>query len=372
MDATIMVLPGDGIGPEVTAEARRVLAVIGERFGHRFEFATGLVGGASIGACGVPLSAETLEACRRADAVLLGAVGGPRWDGAGVRPEQGLLALRRGLDVFANLRPIRVSDALVGCSTLKPDIVRGTDLLFVRELTGGLYFGPKARRRSPGGGEVAVELCRYSTSEIERVTRRAAALARSRRGKLTSVDKANVLETSRLWRETVSRVVRSEFPDLELEHVLVDACAMHLLRDPRRFDVILTENLFGDILTDEAAMLAGSIGVLPSASLGIPGGPGLFEPIHGSAPDLTGTGLANPYGAILSAAMLLRYGLGLVPEADAVEGAVEAAWNEGHLPVDLRSVERPGPEKGSGTKSIGTEIVRRVRSAARTREPIAS
>jgi 3-isopropylmalate dehydrogenase len=270
------------------------------------------------------------------------------------------------MDVFANLRPVRVSDSLVDCSTLKADVVRGTDLLFVRELTGGLYFGAKARRRSPGGGEEAVELCRYSTSEIERVTRRAGLLARSRRGKLTSVDKANVLETSRLWRETVSRVIEREFPDLELEHVLVDACAMHLIRDPRRFDVIVTENLFGDILTDEAAMLAGSIGVLPSASLGRLGTPGLFEPIHGSAPDLTGLGLANPYGAILSAAMLLRYGLGLGPEADAVESAVEAAWSEGFLSADLSSAQdRSSPRAVFGTEAIGTEVARRVSAGIR-------
>jgi 3-isopropylmalate dehydrogenase len=359
VDATIAVLAGDGIGPEVTGEAVRVLEAIASRFGHRFRFEPELIGGAAIAAVGAPLPDATLATCRSADAVLLGAVGGPRWDGPGVtvRPEQGLLQLRRALDVYANLRPVRVTESLIGCSTLKPEVVRGVDLVIVRELTGGLYFGTKERRPHRSGAE-AIEECRYSTGEIERVARHAGRLARARRGKVTSVDKANVLETSRLWRETVTGVMDDEFADLELNHLLVDACAMHLLRDPRSFDVVVTENLFGDILSDEAAMLVGSIGMLPSASLGDPGRPGVFEPIHGSAPDLARTGRANPSGAILSAALLLRHGLGLTAEAATVERAVESAWRAGCRSADLAPVGAAWP-----TEAIGREVAARIVAA---------
>ena len=278
MRARIVVLPGDGIGPEVTSAAVSVLEAVAKRFDHRFDLDHPAIGGAAVDAIGVPLPADTLEACRSADAVLLGAVGGPRWDrlDPAIRPERGLLALRRELGVFANLRPARIPDCLVRCSPLRPERIRGTDLVVVRELTGGIYFGARSRETLPSGETEAADECRYSVGEIERVTRRAAELARSRRGKLAAVDKANVLETSRLWRETVTRVVATEFPDIALEHLLVDACAMHLIQNPGAFDVVLTENLFGDILTDEVAALTGSIGLLPSASLGRPGAPGLF------------------------------------------------------------------------------------------------
>ncbi|MHB1330179.1 MAG: 3-isopropylmalate dehydrogenase [Gemmatimonadales bacterium] len=361
MNISIVILPGDGIGPEVTAEAVRVLSTVADMFGHRVSYESALIGGAAIDATGSALPAQTLAACRASDGVLLGAVGGPQWDhpAAPVRPEQGLLALRKGLSVYANLRPVCVADCLSDRSTLRPEVVRGVDLVVVRELTGGMYFGDKSR--GPGaGGEEAVDVCRYSTAEIERVARRAGDLARSRRGRIASVDKANVLETSRLWRETVTRVMADEFPDLALEHVLVDACAMHLIRNPGAFDVILTENLFGDILTDEAAMLAGSIGLLPSASLGAPGTPGLFEPIHGSAPTIAGLNVANPYGAILSAAMLLRHGLGLHGEADAVEQAVERAWIAGLLPADLAEPS----QIPAGTSAIGAAVAAFVSEAA--------
>ncbi|MDE1924372.1 MAG: 3-isopropylmalate dehydrogenase, partial [Gammaproteobacteria bacterium] len=308
MQALIAVLPGDGIGAEVTDEARRALQAVGRRFGHDFGFESGLLGGAAIDATGEPLPAATLALCRRADAVLMGAVGGPKWSdpNAKVRPEQGLLQLRKALGLFANLRPVVPHRAVLGASPIKPELLHGVDILVVRELTGGIYFGDKHRSETE-----AVDVCRYTVTEIERVVRLAAGLARGRRGKLTSIDKANVLETSRLWRLIVERVIGADFPDLRLEHMLVDAAAMHLIKRPRDFDVIVTENMFGDILTDEASMLAGSLGMLPSASLGAAGRGGLYEPIHGSAPDIAGRGIANPYATILSAAMLLRHSLGL-------------------------------------------------------------
>lgn len=332
MLAHITLLPGDGIGPEVIAEARTVLEDVARLWGHRFELAEGLIGGAAIDATGNPLPAETLALCRRTDAVLLGAVGGPRWSDpeAQVRPEQGLLGLRAALGVFANLRPVRPHPVAARFAPLKRRVLRDVDILFVRELTGGIYFGEKKR-----GARAAFDGCRYSVGEIERVTRRAAALARARNGRLTHVDKANVLETSRLWRATVSRVIATEFPDVALEHVLVDAMAMHLLTRPADFDVVLTENLFGDILTDEASVLAGSMGLLPSASLGA-GPVGLYEPIHGSAPDIAGRGIANPCAALLSVAMLLRHSLGLEHEAGAIERAVSDALDAGALTRDLR------------------------------------
>ena len=344
MQANIVVLPGDGIGPEITATAVEVLKAVATRFGHSFHFSEHDIGGIAIDKHGEPLPAATLEACSKADAVLLGAVGGPKWSdpNAKVRPEQGLLAIRKALGLFANLRPVRTHEAALHASPIKAELLQGVDFVVVRELTGGIYFGDKTR-----DADSASDLCRYTVVEIERVLRSAFLLARQRRGKLTSVDKANVLETSRLWRDTAARLGREEFPDVELEHQLVDSMAMHLLAKPRSYDVIVTENMFGDILTDEASMLAGSLGLLPSASLGEEGkvGPdgaaapirriGVNEPIHGSAPDIAGKGIANPYATILSAAMLLRHSLGLEAEAAAVEKAVAAALDGGHFTADL-------------------------------------
>jgi 3-isopropylmalate dehydrogenase len=362
----IALLPGDGIGPEVVAEGVRVLRTVAERWDHALELGEGLIGGCALDAVGTPLPAETLELCKAADAILLGAVGGPRWDNpdARLRPEQGLLGLRKALGVYANLRPVAVHPSLVAASPLRAERLEGVDLVFVRELTGGIYFGDKRREQIPGG-ERAVDVCSYTTVEIERVTRVAAQLARTRRRKLTSVDKANVLETSRLWRSSVTRVLRDEFPDVALDHLLVDACAMQLLRDPRSFDVIVTENMFGDILTDEASMLAGSLGVLPSASLGddsaSPDGQnprarrGLYEPIHGSAPDIAGRGIANPIGTILSVALMLRHSFGLEQEARAVEQAVSETIGAGCVTADI-SV--------GGARSFSTEDVGRTIAAA--------
>ena len=316
MKANIAVLPGDGIGPEVVAEALRVLHAIERRHGHAFTLTSFDFGGAAIDAHGDGLPAATLAGCLAADAVLLGAIGGPKWGPtAKVRPEPALLRLRAELGVYANLRPITVLPALRDASTLKPEVLDGVDMLFVRELTGGIYFGRKAR-----DGDRATDECAYTVGEVERVTRVAGRLARTRRRKITQVDKSNVLETSRLWRAVSERVIREEFPDCSIEHMLVDSAAMHLIRRPADFDVVLTENLFGDILTDEASMLAGSLGVLPSAALG-DGRRGLYEPIHGSAPDIAGRGLANPCGTILSTALLLRHSLGLETEAREIETA---------------------------------------------------
>jgi 3-isopropylmalate dehydrogenase len=357
MKAHIALLPGDGIGPEVVAEAEHLLHAVAERFGHRFTLERGLIGGAAIDACGDPLPAATVALCLRADAVLLGAVGGPQWSdpNAPVRPEQGLLRLRAELGVFANLRPVKPHPAAARHSPLKPRLLSGVDLLFVRELTGGSYFGAKHR-----DADAAIDECRYTVTEIERCARVAARLARTRSGRLTHVDKANVLETSRLWRATVARVMREEFPEIELEHVLVDAMAMHLLTRPRAFDVILTENLFGDILTDEASVLAGSMGLLPSASLG-EGRRGLFEPIHGSAPDIAGRGIANPYATLLSVALLLRHSLGLAVEARAVEAAVAQALDDGVLTGDLK-------RRGAvSTRQAADAVITRL-SAAATRQ----
>ena len=353
MRATITILAGDGIGPEVIAEGVRCLEAVARRFGHDLELVPMPFGGAAIDATGDPLPAATLAACRSADAVLLGAIGGPKWSGpnAAVRPEAGLLRLRRELGTFANLRPVSVHPALRAISPLRPESLEGVDLIFVRELTGGIYFGPKTRDATH-----ATDLCTYSVDEIERVTRVAAQLARARRGKLTSIDKSNVLETSRLWREVCERIVSREFADLTLEHLLVDAAAMHLIRRPRDFDVLLTENMFGDILTDEASMLAGSLGLLPSASLG-EGRTGLYEPIHGSAPDIAGKGVANPYATILSAAMLLRHSLGLEAEARAIEAAVNGAIGAGVLPGDVAA---PGT-KPATTAEAGAAVRQALR-----------
>jgi 3-isopropylmalate dehydrogenase len=332
VSATIAVLAGDGIGGEVTAEAVRALSAVAQKFGHSFRFEPALLGGVAIDATGEALPPATLALCQRADAILLGAVGGPKWSApnAPVRPEQGLLGLRKALGLFANLRPVVPHPAVLDASPIKAELLHGVDIMVVRELTGGIYFGEKHRSATE-----AVDVCRYTVSEVERVVRLAARLARARNRKLTSVDKANVLETSRLWRSVVERILPEEFPDVRFEHMLVDSAAMHLLRRPRDFDVIVTENMFGDILTDEASMLAGSLGLLPSASLGADGRGGLFEPIHGSAPDIAGRGIANPYAAILSAALLLRYALNLPAEACALEAAVWAAVVAGALPADL-------------------------------------
>ena len=340
MKAHIVTLPGDGVGPEVTAAAVAVLEAVAEHYDHRFTFEEHLIGGCAIDAAGEPLPAASLAACQKADAVLLGAVGGPKWSdpNAKVRPEQGLLALRAALGVYANLRPLQVHPALANLSPLKNDKLKHVDVLFVRELTGGAYFGAKTR-----SADAATDECRYTVAEIERVVRRAFDLARDRRRHVTSVDKANVLETSRLWRSTVQRIA-ADYPDVKLEHQLVDSMAMLLLTQPNRYDVVVTENLFGDILTDEAAALAGSLGLLPSASLG-DGRRGLYEPIHGSAPDIAGQGVANPVGAILSAALLLRHSLGLEAEAVAIESAVE-------------QVLRHGPHSRDIGGSAGTDEVR--------------
>ena len=349
MKALITVLAGDGIGDEVTAEAVRVLDAVAARFGHAFEFEEALLGGAAIDATGDALPPATLSSARRADAILLGAVGGPKWShpDAKVRPEQGLLGLRKALGLFANLRPVVPHPAVLHASPIKAELLQGVDIMVVRELTGGIYFGDKTRTETE-----AVDVCRYTVEEIERVVRLAARLALARRRKLTSIDKANVLETSRLWRSVVERIMPREFPGVSFEHMLVDAAAMHLLKRPRDFDVIVTENMFGDILTDEAAMLAGSMGVLPSASLGAASRGGVFEPIHGSAPDIAGRGIANPYAAILSAALLLRYSLQLETEAGAVEAAVSRAVESGALPADLAAA-------GSGvtTRAAGDAVL---------------
>jgi len=346
----IVLLPGDGVGPEVTASARTVLTEVADRCGHAFRFAEHLIGGIALDETGEAMPEATAQACLAADAVFLGAVGGPRWDAGPRRPEDGLLALRKTLGLFANLRPVTVSTAGAGRSPLKPEIVEGVDILIVRELTGGTYFGEKGRE-----GDRAWDVCAYTTAEIERVARVAFRAARGRGRRVTSVDKANVMETGRLWRETVEGLRAAEFPDVELEHALIDSTAMKLIQSPRAFDVILTENMFGDILSDEAAVLGGSIGLLPSASLGA-SGPGVFEPIHGSAPGIAGRDAANPVGAILSAAMLLRYGLDLPVEADAVESAVAALMTSGPLTRDLGG--------SSGTREVTVAVIERLASAA--------
>ena len=335
MEVQIAVLPGDGIGPEIVAEAVKVLRAVERRFGHRFEMKEYPVGGAAYDLCGDCLPNETLAACKSADAILLGAVGGPKWDRLPVpqRPERrALLTLRSELGLFANLRPAKVWDALKGASPLKEEIVSaGIDMLIVRELTGGAYFGEKGRG---DGGKSAYDVTPYSVHEIERVARVAFEAARCRRGHVTSVDKANVLETSRLWRETVTALHDAEYADVKLEHLYVDNAAMQLVRAPARFDVILTENMFGDILSDEASQITGSIGMLPSASVGASVG-GLYEPIHGSAPDITGQGIANPLATILSAAAMLRHAFGLGAEADAIEHAVASVLARGLRTADI-------------------------------------
>src|SRR6202453_2780907 len=353
MEALIAVTAGDGIGPEVTAEAVRVLERIGARCGHSFQFESALLGGAAIDATGTALPESTLALCRRADAVLLGAVGGPQWSdpNARIRPEQGLLQLRKSLGLFANLRPVAPHPAFLDASPIKAELLRDVDIMVVRELTGGIYFGEKQRTATE-----AFDVCRYSVAEIERVVRAAAELARGRRRKLTSVDKANVLETSRLWRSVVERIMPAEYSDISYEHMLVDSAAMHLIKRPRDFDVMVMENMFGDILTDEASMLAGSMGLLPSASLGAQGRGGLFEPIHGSAPDIAGRGISNPYAALLSGALLLRYALELEAEAALLEAAVYGAVTAGVLPADLAAPGAPSVT----TRAAGDAVLARL------------
>jgi 3-isopropylmalate dehydrogenase len=352
MKARICVLPGDGIGPEVTGEASRVLTHVGERFGHTFELREALMGGIAIDKTGQALPDETLALAKECDAVLLGAVGGPKWDDprAKVRPEQGLLGIRKGLGLFANIRPVKLYPALLDASPLKRDRLEGVDMVVIRELTGGIYFGEKKR-----DADRASDLCVYTVDEIRRIARVGFETARGRRKKLTSVDKANVLETSRLWRATVEELAKSEYSDVALEHVLVDAAAMHLIQQPSRFDVIVTENMFGDILSDEASVLAGSMGMLPSASLG-EGRRGLYEPIHGSAPDIAGKGIANPLATILSVAMLLRHSLGLETEAAAIERAVTKAIDDGVRTADLA----PRGSASVGTRAAGDAVLERL------------
>ena len=335
MQANIVLLPGDGIGHEIVAETVRVLEVIASKYGHSFTFTERLMGGCSIDQYGSSLTDETLADCQAADAVLLGAVGGPKWDdpNAKDRPERGLLALRKGLGVFANLRPVKVHPALIEWSPLKAEKLQGVDILVVRELTGGLYFGWPKGRDVKDGRERAVDTLEYYDYEVKRVVELAFKLAKGRKKKVTSVDKANVLESSRLWRQIATKV-GAENPDVELEHVLVDTASMRLITGPAWMDVVVTENMFGDILTDEASVLAGSMGMLPSASLG-EAGPGLYEPIHGSAPDIAGKGIANPVGTILSSAMLLRHSLRLEAEAASIEKAVEESITDGARTVDV-------------------------------------
>ncbi len=335
MKAHIVVLGGDGIGPEVTQAAVEVLKQVATLFNHEFSFEWHLIGGCAIDTYGVALTEETIRACKQSDAVLLGAVGGPKWDDplAAVRPEQGLLAIRKELRLFANLRPVKMYPSLIEASPLKPELLKEVDLIVVRELTGGLYFGEPKGRKKVDGHIQAVDSMVYADYEIERIVELAFQLAAQRKKKVTSVDKANVLETSRLWRQIATEVGK-RYPDITLEHMLVDTASMRLVTNPKGFDVLVTENTFGDILTDEASVLAGSMGMLPSASLGTTG-PGLYEPIHGSAPDIAGKGIANPIGTILSAALLLRYSLKLEKEARTIEQAVEQAIAEGCRTKDL-------------------------------------
>ena len=353
MNRSIVVLPGDGIGPEVTAQATRVLAAVAAKLDLGLKLREAPIGGAAFDAVGTPLPEDTLALCRDADALILGAVGGPQWADVAVelRPEQALLNLRQSLGLFANLRPVKTYPALAAASPLRPERLAGVDIIVVRELTGGIYFGKRGRSESG-----AFDTCEYSVSEVERICRVAGRLALERRRKVTSVDKANVLETSRLWRETANRVFATEFPEIELEHLYIDAATMHLLSRPADFDVMVMDNMFGDILSDEASMLVGSLGVLPSASLSA-AGPGLYEPIHGSAPDIAGQDIANPCGAILSVGMLLRHSLELPHAADAVELAVREALEAGSRTADLAVT---GGEKPIGTVGFGDAVLARL------------
>lgn len=366
MKANLVVLPGDGIGSEVVSEGVKTLQRVGEIFEHQFNLSYGVVGGGAIDECGTALPEDTLKLCRKSDAVLFGAVGGPKWDDpkASVRPEQGLLALRKALGLFANIRPVKVFSFMKDSTPLKSDVLEGVDLVVVRELTGGLYFGKPKKQWRTSRGRRATDSMTYTEQEITRILRVGFEMARKRRKRLTSVDKANVLESSRLWRD-VALEMTPEYPDVELEHVLVDTCAMHLIRQPSRFDVLVTENTFGDILTDEASVLSGSMGMLPSASLNMSSSReqsdgakmvGMYEPVHGSAPDIAGQNKANPIGTILSVAMMLRYSLSLDEEAEAVEGAVEKVLEEGYRTPDImQSGARP-----TGTQEMGSRISEKI------------
>lgn len=356
----IVVLPGDGIGPEVSRAARRVIEAVGRDLGHDFQFEEALIGGAAMDATGSPLPQETLDACERSDAILLGAVGGPKWSdpSAPSRPEQGLLAIRQHFELYANLRPVKVFPALAASTPLRPELVEGVDMLIVRELTGGLYFGKRAEQGTlESQPDTAFDTMSYSAPEVDRVARVAFEAARGRRGKVTSVDKANVLASMRLWRRQVEKVAK-DYLEIELEHALVDSCAMQIITRPASFDVVLAGNLFGDILSDEAAVLAGSLGMLPSASLGS-SKLGLYEPVHGSAPDIAGRGIANPIGATLSAAMLLRYSLGLDGAARAIEIAVERALDTG-----LRTAELAQAGQAVTTEQMTDTILKKLPLAA--------
>jgi 3-isopropylmalate dehydrogenase len=355
VEKTITVIPGDGIGTEVVEQGLRVLDRIERVFGHRFERQEALAGGAALDATGSPLPAETLEKCKASDAVLLGALGGPKWDNnaPGKKPENGLLALRAGLGLYANLRPARIYAALANASTLKREVVEGVDLLIVRELTGGIYFGKPRGISKEGDEEVGINTEIYRTSEIRRIAKVGFEAARKRRRKLTSVDKANVLEASQLWRRVVTEVGK-DYPDVELSHLYVDNCAMQLIANPKQFDVVVTSNLFGDILSDEAAMLTGSIGMLPSASLG--GSIGMYEPVHGSAPDIAGKNIANPIATIASLAMMLKYSFGLQKESDAIEQAIVSVLEAGYRTADLKEEGKTSV----GTDQIGKLIIERI------------
>lgn len=360
----ICCLPGDGIGPEVIAEGKKVLAAVGKRVGVDFQFEDLLIGGAAIDACGDPLPAETLAAAKASDAVLLASVGGPKWDSTdptAPRPEQGLLRIRKELGLYTNLRPVKIYDALAGASTLRPEAIKGVDMVLVRELTGGIYFGKHERFYDENGaganganGQRAIDIMEYREYEVERIARQAFEAARKRRGKVTSVDKRNVLETSRMWREVVHRVHDEEYPDVQLEDLLVDNAAMQLINRPADFDVVVTENMFGDILSDEAAQITGSLGMLASASLG--DGVSLFEPSAGSAPDIAGLGIANPLAQILSAAMLLTYALDMDEQAAWIEAAVASVLDEGWRTRDIADANTPA-DKILGTAAMGDKVV---------------
>ena len=353
MNKNILIVPGDGIGQEVTAVGKRVLDRIAEKFGHAFTYDEALIGHVAIEATGSPLPDETLAKMKASDAVLFGAVGHPKYDNdpsAKVRPEQGLLKMRKELGLYANLRPIKLFDELLGASSIRPEILRGADILFFRELTGDIYFGEKGRKND---GATAYDVAEYSRHEVERIARKAFEAARTRRKKLCSVDKANVLETSRLWREVIQKVAL-QYPDVEVEYQFVDATAMLLIKDPKKFDVVVTANLFGDILTDEASQIAGSMGMLASASIG--DGTGVYEPIHGSAHDITGKGVANPLASILSAALLLDISFGLKAEADAVIAAVDAVLKAGYRTRDIADAHTP-QEKILGTSAMGDQVI---------------
>jgi 3-isopropylmalate dehydrogenase len=359
LHAKFVLLPGDGIGPEIVSQAKLVLEKVADRFEHQFEYQECLIGGIAIDTTGDPLPEETISACKDSDAVLLGAVGGPKWDdpNAKTRPEAGLLRIRKEMGLFANLRPITPFSELIDASPLKREILEGTDILFFRELTGGIYFGPSQCTNLPDGGQRAESTMTYETHEVERIFRLAAHAARTRRGKLTMVDKANVLEASRLWRRVCADLVEKEFSDLEYEVVLVDAMAMHLISRPTSFDVVVTSNMFGDILTDEASMLPGSLGMLPSASIGSDG-PGLYEPIHGSAPDIAGQGIANPLATILATAMMLRHSCDLNREAEVIETAVQQVLAEGKRTADLAT----SGETSIGTLEMGAAVLKALES----------